>query len=107
MVHLLSFKKGGKIQTGLNCEYDGLSKVVLSLSRSRELFFLFFFSFSFFVCLCVLSKQKIVAKNSHIYRAQPCLICNICHAFLHHNFSLFVTLYQYQDGCHQEKDVKS
>ena len=29
-----SFKKGGKIQTGLNCEYDGLSKVILSLSHS-------------------------------------------------------------------------
>ena len=27
-------KKGGKIQTGLNCEYDGLSKVILSLSHS-------------------------------------------------------------------------
>ena len=29
-----SFKKGGKIQTGLNCEFDGLSKVILSLSHS-------------------------------------------------------------------------
>ena len=27
-------KKGGKIQTGLNCEYDGLSEVILSLSHS-------------------------------------------------------------------------
>jgi hypothetical protein len=32
---LTSFKKGGKIQTGLNCEYDGLSEVVLSLSHSN------------------------------------------------------------------------
>ena len=30
-----SSKKGGKIQTGLNCEYDGLSEVVLSLSHFR------------------------------------------------------------------------
>ena len=30
-----SFKKGGKIQTGLNCEYDGLSKVMLTLSHSK------------------------------------------------------------------------
>ena len=29
-----SFKKGGKIQTGLNCGYDGLSEVILSLSHS-------------------------------------------------------------------------
>ena len=29
-----SFKKGGEIQTGLNCEYDGLSEVILSLSHS-------------------------------------------------------------------------
>ena len=28
------FKKGGEIQTGLNCEYDGLSEVMLSLSHS-------------------------------------------------------------------------
>ena len=33
---LSSFKKGGKIQTGLNCEYDGLSEVMLSLSHSRH-----------------------------------------------------------------------
>ena len=33
---LLSFyKKGGKIQIGLNCEYNGLSEVMLSLSNSR------------------------------------------------------------------------
>ena len=32
---LSSFKKGGEIQTGLNCEYDGLSEVMLSLSHSR------------------------------------------------------------------------
>ena len=31
-----SFKKGGKIQTGLNCEYDGLSKVVLTLSHPSK-----------------------------------------------------------------------
>jgi hypothetical protein len=30
-----SFKKGGKIQTGLNCEYDGLSETSLSFSHSR------------------------------------------------------------------------
>ena len=35
MVHLLSFKKGGKIQTGLNCENDGLSEVILTLSQSK------------------------------------------------------------------------
>ena len=29
-----SFKKEGKIQTGLNCEYDGLSEACLSLSHS-------------------------------------------------------------------------
>ena len=29
-----SFKKGGKIQTGVNCEYDGLSEACLSLSHS-------------------------------------------------------------------------
>ena len=35
-VHLLStFRKGGKIQTGLNCEYGDLSEVVLSLSCSK------------------------------------------------------------------------
>jgi hypothetical protein len=28
---LSSFKKGGKIQRGLNCEYDGLSEVCSSL----------------------------------------------------------------------------
>ena len=33
---LSSFKKGGKIQTGLNCEYDSLSEVILSLSHSRN-----------------------------------------------------------------------
>ena len=33
---IASFKKGGKIQTGLNCEYDGLSKVILTLSHSRN-----------------------------------------------------------------------
>jgi hypothetical protein len=33
-VHFLSFKKGGKIQTGLNCEYDVLSEACLSLSHS-------------------------------------------------------------------------
>ena len=38
-VHFLSFKKGGKIQTGLNCEYDGLSETCLSLSHSRLDFF--------------------------------------------------------------------
>ena len=32
---LLSFyKKRGKIQAGLNCEYDGLSEVMLNLSHS-------------------------------------------------------------------------
>ena len=31
---LSSFKKGGEIQTGLNCEYDGLSEVILTLSHS-------------------------------------------------------------------------
>ena len=31
-----SFKKGGKIQTGLNCEYDGLSEVILTLSHSSS-----------------------------------------------------------------------
>jgi hypothetical protein len=30
---LSSFKKGGKIQTGLNCEYDGLSEACLSISH--------------------------------------------------------------------------
>ena len=38
-VHLLyllsSFKRGGKIQTWLNCEYDDLSEVVLSLPHSK------------------------------------------------------------------------
>ena len=37
MVHLLSdffIQKGGEIQKGLNCEYDGLSKVILTLSHS-------------------------------------------------------------------------
>jgi hypothetical protein len=34
-VHFLSFKKGGKIQTGLNCEYDGLSEARLSLFYSN------------------------------------------------------------------------
>ena len=29
-----SSKEGGKIQTGLNCEYDGLSEVILTLSHS-------------------------------------------------------------------------
>ena len=38
-VHFLSFKKGGKIQTGLNCEYDGLSEACLSLSHSSKHFF--------------------------------------------------------------------
>ena len=40
MVHLLSDffnQKGGKIQTGLNCEYDGLSEVFLTLSHSTRL----------------------------------------------------------------------
>ena len=32
---LSSFKKGGKIQTGLNCEYDGLSEACLTLSHSN------------------------------------------------------------------------
>ena len=39
MVHLLSnffIQKGGKIQTGLNCEYDGLSEVILTLPHSRK-----------------------------------------------------------------------
>ena len=31
---LSSFKKGGKIQTGLNCEYDGFSEACLSFSHS-------------------------------------------------------------------------
>ena len=31
---LSSYKKGGKIQTGLNCEYDSLAVVVLNLSHS-------------------------------------------------------------------------
>ena len=36
-MHLLSaVKKRGKIQTGLNCEYDGLSEVVLTLSHSSS-----------------------------------------------------------------------
>jgi hypothetical protein len=35
-VHFLSFKKGGKIQTGLNCKYDGLSEACLSLSHSSS-----------------------------------------------------------------------
>ena len=30
-----SFKKGGKIQIGLNCEDDGLSKANLTLSHSK------------------------------------------------------------------------
>ena len=30
-----TFKKGVKIQTWLNCEYVGLSEVVVSLSHSR------------------------------------------------------------------------
>ena len=29
-----SSKKGGKIQAGLDCEYDGLSEVILTLSHS-------------------------------------------------------------------------
>ena len=33
---LSSFKKEGKIQTGLNCEYDVLSETCLSLSHSRH-----------------------------------------------------------------------
>ena len=33
---LFSFKKGGKIQTGLNCEYGGLSEACLSLSHSNK-----------------------------------------------------------------------
>ena len=33
-VLLSSLKKGGKIQTGLNCEYDDLSEVMLNLSHS-------------------------------------------------------------------------
>ena len=37
-VHFLSFKKGGKIQTGLNCEYDGLSEACLSFSHSSKTF---------------------------------------------------------------------
>jgi hypothetical protein len=37
-VYFLSFKKGGKIQTGLNCEYDGLSEACFkSLSHSKLL----------------------------------------------------------------------
>ena len=49
---LLSFlQKGGKIQAGLNCEYDGLSEVMLSLSHSNDdfiiiIFINFLFSFS-------------------------------------------------------------
>ena len=31
------YSKKGKIQTGLNCEYDGLSEVMLRLSHSRLL----------------------------------------------------------------------
>ena len=34
----LSFKKGGKIQTGLNCEVDSLSKACLWLAYSRGFF---------------------------------------------------------------------
>ena len=39
MVDLLSnfFIQGGKIQTGLNCEYDGLSAVFLSLSHFKNI----------------------------------------------------------------------
>ena len=34
-VHFLFTFYIGKIQAGLNCEYDGLSEVVVSLSHSR------------------------------------------------------------------------
>ena len=34
---LSAVKKRGKIQTGLNCEYDGLSEIILSLSHSKSL----------------------------------------------------------------------
>ena len=33
---LSAVKKGGKIQTGLNCEYDGLSEVFLTLFHSSR-----------------------------------------------------------------------
>ena len=33
---LSAVKKRGKIQTGLNCEYDGLSEVVLNLTLSHS-----------------------------------------------------------------------
>ena len=32
----LKFEAEGKIQTGLNCAYDGLSEVILTLSHSRN-----------------------------------------------------------------------
>jgi hypothetical protein len=38
MVHFSPSKKRGKIQTGLNCEYDGLSEVILTLSHSSNHF---------------------------------------------------------------------
>ena len=37
-VYLLFYKKGGKNQAGLNCEYNSLSELVLILSHSNERF---------------------------------------------------------------------
>ena len=75
---LSSFKKGGGIQTGLNCEYDGLSEVMLSLSHSRNRIWITIFQDPCFSFLQSLTSSKIWTCPIQSYCKSKSVILKYC-----------------------------